>query len=341
MSTFNAFINLNPWEILTPRYVHYPSFHLACLEGNIQIVEYDLNRNTPPWPVYTFQGCSMPCPLNFACRSRINTMNIIQLLLEHPLGHGQDVNKDASYAYNVQNDIRAINNHLSNAINVKNREVFDFLIEKGAIIHDCHLHIASISGNTEVIKTLIDAEVDVNGVDNVGESALHKAVNSEIVQKLVKLGARVNNTNNNGQTPLITACTGIYFPRFETLSALLNAGADVNIVDKNGVSALHVACQTGQLNAVELLIAYGANITLANAEGWTPLSLATSFDNIEVADFIIREINWRYRKPLLLMRPLKDHEGNKDQPKPTKLAALLIGNTLECKDIRKKIGKFL
>jgi ankyrin repeat protein len=53
--------------------------------------------------------------------------------------------------------------------------------------------------------------------------------------------------------------------------ALLNKGANVNITDHKGKTALHRAAQAGFVKISEVLINHGANIEAKDADGETPL----------------------------------------------------------------------
>lgn len=55
------------------------------------------------------------------------------------------------------------------------------------------------------------------------------------------------------------------------LQTLLAAGADVNAADADGNTALHLAARQGHLDAVKALLAAGADVNAADAQGWTPL----------------------------------------------------------------------
>ena len=59
-----------------------------------------------------------------------------------------------------------------------------------------------------------------------------------------------------------------------SLNALLGAGADPNAQDDNGWAPLHFAAQANAAKMVELLIAAGANVDIRDSNGNTPLSTA-------------------------------------------------------------------
>ena len=56
---------------------------------------------------------------------------------------------------------------------------------------------------------------------------------------------------------------------------LIEAGADVNIADKDGPTPAFIASQHGHTEALKLLIDAGADVSLPNKWGWTPAFLAS------------------------------------------------------------------
>lgn len=119
----------------------------------------------------------------------------------------------------------------------------------------------------------------------VGDTALHLAAAGYrvgIVQSLVAAGADPNAaTNHRHSTPLHYAADGyVTGPAWdarrqvETIRALLAAGADINVHDKNGATPLHRAVRTRCAAAVKCLLKAGADPKLRNKPGSTPFHLA-------------------------------------------------------------------
>ena len=68
----------------------------------------------------------------------------------------------------------------------------------------------------------------------------------------------------------------------------LKKGANINAVDKDGWTPLHIAAPLGCKDVAALLIAKGANVNAAHKDGWTPLHIAAAFGrNDDVAALLI------------------------------------------------------
>jgi ankyrin repeat protein len=98
---------------------------------------------------------------------------------------------------------------------------------------------------------------------------------------LLAAGADSNSAANHRQgRPLHYAADGHQSPSFsaskqvKTIHCLLNAGADLSAVDKNGATALHRAVRTRSDAAVECLLLAGSDPTARNHSGSTPFHLA-------------------------------------------------------------------
>lgn len=119
----------------------------------------------------------------------------------------------------------------------------------------------------------------------VGNTALHLAAAGyrvAIARELLAAGADVNATANHRRSgPLHYAADGyIEGPAWDAkqqvsmIGCLLDAGAEINLQDKNGASPLHRAVRTRSAAAVKFLLEAGANPRLKNKPGSTPFHLA-------------------------------------------------------------------
>ncbi|PGS48749.1 ankyrin repeat domain-containing protein [Bacillus sp. AFS041924] len=111
----------------------------------------------------------------------------------------------------------------------------------------------------------------------------------EVVKSLVKHGAKINAISHSKlsfipkNTALHAAIAGAKSK--EVIEFLLTNGADPNITDSEGHTALHIAAFEGNIAIAKLLIMNGAKIKNNNS-GKTPLEIAEERGNSEFISFI-------------------------------------------------------
>jgi ankyrin repeat protein len=107
-------------------------------------------------------------------------------------------------------------------------------------------------GDPEIVRLLISKGADPNSKDNNGNTPLHELVRTgdskhvEVANALLSADADVNARNENGETPLITllkveaGCSSMFklAAALPNIDALMRAGTDLSIKDKDGNSAL-------------------------------------------------------------------------------------------------------
>ena len=141
------------------------------------------------------------------------------------------------------------------------------LVERGANVmvisqrDESVLHVASKSGNAELVQYLLRTGVVVDWVDNAGDTALGKACergHADVVRVLVREGeAEINKAGRMGWTPLHLACRCDKEEWKDVVQVLLEAGADVGIVDDDGVFPFDLARREGRDGIDELLGSLG------------------------------------------------------------------------------------
>src|SRR6266568_5168554 len=102
---------------------------------------------------------------------------------------------------------------------------------------------------------------------------------------LIKTGADVNGLDTrpvagpNGRRPLNYAAI-----RNDTamITALLDAGADINLANRSGFTPLHHAAEAGSTEAATLLITKGANLTARNVRLQTVEQIATVTHHVDI-----------------------------------------------------------
>lgn len=193
-----------------------------------------------------------------------------------------------------------------------NEKLAKYLIEKGADISHVNacgtstLMSAASNGSADLVSDVIDAGADVNAVDYQGKTALIYAVqedikseeifssetysdssveeNERLCEKLIIAGADVNVMDNSGKSALMYATEN---DRTNVVSALIQAGAQVNAIDSNGQNALFYATGTGNETVLQDLIDSGAMTNMSNDEGKSALICAVQNNRANIVSALI------------------------------------------------------
>jgi uncharacterized protein len=124
--------------------------------------------------------------------------------------------------------------------------------------------IATSEGYLELLKLTLQVGADVHSKDSYNGTGLIRAADRghvEIIQELLKTDIKIDHINNLGWTALLEAIIlGDGGARHtEVVQLLVEAGADVNLTDSNGITPLAHARQRGYQQIMEILSAAGAH----------------------------------------------------------------------------------
>ncbi|XP_069138639.1 uncharacterized protein [Argopecten irradians] len=139
----------------------------------------------------------------------------------------------------------------------------------------------------ETIQTLISCGSNVNCCDFWGYTPLHEAIANgkrDVIEILLSNGADIQLPDNNGTTALHLAAASCH----EALPLLLSRGATVNATNKYLSTPLHFSAWAGSMLAVETLIKSGANQKMKDLSEYTPHDTAV-FTCSEVAEILESE----------------------------------------------------
>ncbi|KAF1964450.1 ankyrin, partial [Bimuria novae-zelandiae CBS 107.79] len=73
------------------------------------------------------------------------------------------------------------------------------------------------------------------------------------------------------------------------VKAMVDQGADLNVQSSAKDTALHYACESGNLEIIELLIDHGCKFDLErNTTGYTPLMIATREGTLATVEVLVK-----------------------------------------------------
>lgn len=183
------------------------------------------------------------------------------------------VNPDvqALHAAAARNDVAAIRSLLAKGIKVDARDR----------AQRTPLLAATRANAIDAARALIGAGADVNAKDNIRDTPFLYAGaegRTEILRMTLAAGANLKDTNRYGGTALIPAA---HHGHPETVRELLGTSIDIDHVNRLGWTALleTVILSDGgatHQNILRQLIDAGANVNLADGEGVRPLAHARS-----------------------------------------------------------------
>ena len=162
------------------------------------------------------------------------------------------------------------------------KDTLKALIDHGAFIDATRkdgtsaLLCACSTAQDESVMLLLKAGADVNITKPDGNTCLHVAVKGkcckEALQMIIDQGINVNTLNNRGETALLLACESA---QAESVNLLLEKGGDPNISYADGYTSLHAAVYGGCTNeTLQEIISHKVYLDAQNIDGETALWLA-------------------------------------------------------------------
>eukprot|EP00523_Entomoneis_sp_CCMP467_P006557 CAMPEP_0168728694 /NCGR_PEP_ID=MMETSP0724-20121128/5816_1 /TAXON_ID=265536 /ORGANISM="Amphiprora sp., Strain CCMP467" /LENGTH=274 /DNA_ID=CAMNT_0008775547 /DNA_START=195 /DNA_END=1019 /DNA_ORIENTATION=- len=144
------------------------------------------------------------------------------------------------------------------------------------------LHWASARGNLEMVHFLAGhgGTHTIDRQDKCGATALFLAVSGgclDIARCLVlSHGADMAQQARRGYTPLHSASWNnhVDLVRFLVVQGAAAADDIIHVRDNCGRTPLHAASEAGHLEATRFLLQHGADVTIRNKKGETPLDVA-------------------------------------------------------------------
>jgi uncharacterized protein len=194
------------------------------------------------------------------------------------------------------------------------------------------LMTAARAGNVEIIQALAANGADVNAAEQwQGQTALVFAAvenHADAVRALVALGAQVDRRSYPLKFPEFVFQTAgmiyavqpvgdwtpvMYAARdgaIDAVRALADSGADLDLVDPNGTTALTLAILNGHFDTAVALLEKGADPNVADKNGMAPLYAAVDMHTIQTVFGRPMPLLEDETGPVEMVQALLDHGAN-------------------------------
>ncbi|XP_017339370.1 caskin-2 isoform X2 [Ictalurus punctatus] len=152
------------------------------------------------------------------------------------------------------------------------------------------LHHAALTGTTDLLSLLLDAQATVDIKDRNGMRPLHYAAwqgKADSVLMLLRAGASVNGASQDGQIPLHLAAQ---YGHYDVSEMLLQHQSNACTVNKAKKTPLDLACEFGRLKVVQLLLSSNMVVALLEGNGRdnTPLHLAARNGHKDIIRLLLK-----------------------------------------------------
>ncbi len=146
---------------------------------------------------------------------------------------------------------------------------------------------AAINGHLDTCKTLITLGASLDHIDGGGYSLLSAAACSNnilLYRYLLDKGASYK--NDGIQIPPLTSAA--LHNSTDLLRMLLEQGADIHAADRDGDTALMLACINSHLYSVQILLEHGAKIDQVNHKSENALIFASHCNDVAIVNLLLK-----------------------------------------------------
>ncbi|PNP50515.1 hypothetical protein THARTR1_08731 [Trichoderma harzianum] len=178
-----------------------------------------------------------------------------------------------------------------------NVEAMKSLMAHGAKLNDddhlgsLALRKAASTESLDAVKLLLSENVDVIEADTDGRSAIHAVAIGGVVEMLRNIlnlaGFDINAGDNKQQTALMLA---VQFDHVKLVRELCLKNADVTMADFQGKTALQYAVSK-DINITRALLEHKASAVVGDREGQTALNLACRLGYVEVVEAMVNSLD--------------------------------------------------
>lgn len=169
----------------------------------------------------------------------------------------------------------------------KSRDAFSSLFNDGIpFTADCFAHYIE-KDNLEICKKFIDAGININCRTEDGTPMLNVAIRSEqnrMVDWILSQNVDIDAVSNDrGYSAVMDA---VWKNNFDITKILVERGANLNFIGRDGQSVLVLAVGAGKLNICQLLAESGADPDIKDQMGMSAYGYAKLFNRTDIIQIL-------------------------------------------------------
>ncbi|XP_057739078.1 protein VAPYRIN-like [Arachis stenosperma] len=155
------------------------------------------------------------------------------------------------------------------------------LLQKGA-----NKDVRNLQGKTAYDVAAENGHARLFDALRLGDNLCVAARKGEVrtIQKLLESGASINGRDQHGWTALHRAS---FKGRMDAVRVLVEKGIDVDAKDEDGYTALHCAAESGHADVTEFLVKKGADVEGRTSKGVTALQIAESLHYVGITRILV------------------------------------------------------
>ncbi|KAK6243547.1 hypothetical protein QUC31_009956 [Theobroma cacao] len=203
------------------------------------------------------------------------------------------------------------------AAGLGDEQMVKLLLQKGA-----NKEIRNKAGKTVYDVAAEYGHIRLFDALKLGDSLCLAARKGEVrnIQRLIENGAVINGRDQHGWTALHRAS---FKGRIDAVKMLIDKGIDVDSKDDDGYTALHCAVESGHTDVVELLVKKGADVEARTNKGVTALQIADSLHYAGISRILIHGGATKDGMPQVAAMPVSIPFGNGKMGKENETKAVM------------------
>ncbi len=162
---------------------------------------------------------------------------------------------------------------LMNALDQKNFNVADFLIKAGSA-----LDTKDIDGKTALVRAVEDWDIEALGF-LIEKGADVKEIDNDSIKDFIANSPNIVNGNPES----------LYFMLSKAIEFGMENNENLKLDEEKSNNTLAIAVVKGDIKAVRSLISMGANVNYKDADGMSPLMIASAYEHNDVVKFLLEE----------------------------------------------------